>query len=220
MKTRFDARLVVGPLLILIGALFLLQNMGALGFLGALSEALWALLWTGIFGIAGLGFLMMLLLNQENWWAAIPGFALLGLSGTILTAELLPGFPLVGSIFLGSLALGFLVVYILHRENWWAIIPSGVLLTLAVVAGLDELVAMDTGAIFFLGLGATFVLVGLLPTSEGRMTWAFIPAAVLLGLGVIIAASFQSFMNLLWGILLIGFGLLLIYRNFFRPQRQ
>ncbi len=212
--TRNDGRLIWGGLLVLLGIVFLLQNLGVFDVFGLIPESLWAIFWMGAFGVTGLIFLGGLWLKQENWWMAIPGFVLLGLAGTILSEEILGGFPFGGSIFLGSIALGFVTVYVMNREQWWAIIPGGVLLTLAAVAGLDEVSGGESGGLFFLGLAATFALVALAPTAKGRMTWAWIPAGVLFVMAVVITASLEGFFNLLWPLALVALGSGLLYRNY------
>jgi hypothetical protein len=203
-----DLRVVWGALLILGGIFFLLGNLGILDFTGVL----WSLLWMGIFGIAGLAFLVVLALNRENWWAAIPGFALLGLAGTVAVDLFLPQSPLGGTIFLGSIGLGFLFVYLFRPENWWAIIPGGVLLTLSLVT-VTEPMGLNAGAILFLGMGVTFAVVALLPTPQGRMHWAFIPAGVLFVMGVAIGFSFEVMLGYIWPAALILGGLFLLFRS-------
>ena len=219
--TRKDGRLVWGALLVLLGFGFLLQNLGVFDVFGLIPESLWTIFWIGAFGSAGVLFLVGLWLNRDNWWMAIPGFVLLGLSATILVDEFLPGFPFGGSIFLGSISLAFITVYVMNREHWWAIIPGGVLFTLAVVAGLDEVSGWETGALFFLGLALTFALVALSPaTARGKMNWAWIPAGVLFALAVVTTASMEGFINILWPLVLVIVGGALLYRNYLRTGKE
>ena len=219
--TRKDGRLVWGALLVLLGFGFLLQNLGVFDVFGLIPESLWTIFWIGAFGSAGVLFLVGLWLNRDNWWMAIPGFVLLGLSATILVDEFLPGFPFGGSIFLGSIGLSFVTVYVMNREHWWAIIPGGVLFTLAVVAGLDEVSGWETGGVFFLGLALTFALVALSPaTARGKMNWAWIPAGVLFALAVVTTASMEGFINILWPLVLVIVGGALLYRNYLRTGKE
>jgi hypothetical protein len=217
-----DLRLLWGILLILAGGFFLIQNLGWFDFLGFIPQTLWSLIWTGIFGLGGMAFLGGLLLTgRRNWWMAIPGFVLLGLAGTIVAGDILTFIPFEGSIFLSSIGLGFLTVYILNRDMWWALIPGGVMGTLAVVAALDEIGVGDaSGAFFFLGLGATFALVGLVPTPHGRMTWAWIPAGVMLVLSIVILTSMEGLLNVLWPLILVVVGGLILFRNLVRSQHS
>ena len=213
---RFETRVAWGILLIAGGVLFLLQNLGILG--GGI-----ALLWALLFGAAGVIFLYVFLTDRANWWAVIPGFVLLSLAVLIVLNQLAPGVGGTwgGALFLGGVGLGFWVIYFVNREHWWAVIPGGVLLTLALVAGLSSVLeGIETGGVFFLGLGLTFGLLSFLPTPQGRMKWALIPAAVLLVMGLLITAAFTSALNYLWPLALILIGLYLIFRTFGFRQGQ
>jgi len=210
---RIDRSLLLGLALVGAGMLFLLQN---LGFLGTLENAFWALL----FGAAGIGFLAALARDRAHWWAAIPGFALLGIGMLIALGDLAPAFAETwgGALFLGMIGLGFWVVYLVCRACWWAIIPGGALFTLALIAGLSKsLAGEDLGWIFFLGLSATFGLVYLLPTNEGRMRWAIYPAAGLLVMALLMITAMGALVNLVWPMVLILAGMYLMYRTL-RPR--
>ena len=213
---RFETRVAWGILLIAGGVLFLLQNLGILG--GGI-----ALLWALLFGAAGVIFLYVFLTDRANWWAVIPGFVLLSLAALIALDQLAPevGGTWGGALFLGGVGLGFWVIYFVNREHWWAVIPGGVLLTLALVAGLSSILeGTEVGGVFFLGLGLTFGLLSFLPTPQGRMKWALIPAAVLLVMGLLITAAFASALNYLWPVALILIGLYLIFRTLGFRQGQ
>jgi hypothetical protein len=204
---RFDYRLILGLFLIGIGLLILLQNLNVLGFL-------WDSIWALLFALGGAAFLVVFMHHSNNWWAAIPGFVLLGLGALIGLDALFPRLEdaVGGAIFLGSISLGFWVVYLRRREQWWAIIPGGVLLTLALVAGLSNVLpGVEVGGIFFLGLAATFGLLYVLPMPQGRMRWAIIPAAVLLGIGIIITVVSSPILLYVWPAALVLVGLWLLY---------
>ncbi len=207
---RFDVRAIGGILLIVVGVLLLLQNIGI--FVGVV-----ALIWALIFAAGGLIFLYMFLTNRTQWWAIIPGFALLGLAALIALDEFFPrvGDILGGTLFLGGIGLAFWVIYFLKRESWWAVIPGGVMFTLALIAGLDSVFeGLETGGVLFLGLGLTFGLLSFVPTPQGRMKWPLIPAAVLLVMGLLITAATTGLLNYLWPIALILAGLYLLFRLF------
>jgi hypothetical protein len=197
-------------LLIVAGVLFLLQSLGIVGFA--------VIIWPALIGIASLAFLFVFLsAPQANWWAAIPGFILLGVAGIVALDQLAPevGEIWSGSLFLGSIALAFWMIYLSNPEHWWAVIPGGVLLTLAVVSGLSPVVeGIETGGILFFGLGLTFALLAFLPTPEGRLTWSIIPAIVFLIVGVFMTAAATQLINYVWPVLLILGGLYLLFRTF------
>jgi hypothetical protein len=210
---RDYARPILGALLVLVGALIFLQNMGVV-------RADWAGFWALAFAAGGVAFLLLLLGGTRYWWAAIPGFTLLGI-GMLIGLDLVAPAMTVnwgGPIFLGMIGMGFLAVYLMNRVNWWAIIPSGVLITLAVVAASGQMApGAETGALFFLGLAATFGLVYLLPGPGGqRMTWALIPAAVMLALGAVVSFAATGIANFIWPAVLIVAGAYLLLRNFRR----
>jgi hypothetical protein len=202
--------LIWGALLIGAGIVLLMQNFG---LFGTAAPTIWSIL----FLLGGAGFVGLFATNRALWWALIPGFTLLGL-GTLLAVELLaPALAAAwgGSIFLAGIGLGFWAVYLAHPGHWWAIIPGGVLVTLAVVAGFDSLATgFDTGAIFFGGLALTFALVYLLPTEPRRMGWALIPTAICAALALVIVSSSTAVLDFVWPAALIVVGLYFVYRTF------
>jgi hypothetical protein len=202
-----QSRYVWGGLLVVAGILFLLQE---LNILSSPFEYLWMLLMAAGSAV----FLWIYFTRKDQWWAIIPGLTLLGL--TVVTVEslfdFLPGSDWVGAVFLGSIGLAFWLVYLRRQDQWWAIIPGGVMLTLSLVAGLDSLLEWSD-VIFFLGLGGTFFLVALLPGSDKNTKWAYIPAGVLTILGLVLFSPIENIMNIIWPILLIGLGVLILLRS-------
>ena len=206
---RFEASVAWGILLIAGGVLFLLQNLGILG-------SGMALVWALLFATAGAVFMYVFLNDRDNWWAVIPGCVLLSVGTLIGLDELAPMVSnlLGGALVLGSIGLSFLIIYFTKREYWWAIIPGGVMLTLAVVTIVDSVAQdIEVGGILFLGLGATFGILSLLPHPQGRMKWPLIPAAVLLIMGVLLTAASASVLNYIWPMALVLAGLYLVYRS-------
>ena len=171
---RLGVAAVAGVVLIVFGLLFLL---GALGIVRVGVTAL-----PVFFGLGGLVFLYVFFANRANWWALIPGLTLLGLAGLIAWGEFGPqDAEAWGPVFfLLMIALSFWLIYALNPENWWAVIPGGVLTTVALVVGLSSVFAEGPWlvGVFFLGLSVTFGLLWLLPSPQGRLKWALIPAAV------------------------------------------
>jgi hypothetical protein len=203
-----------GLLLILAGGVFLLDNLNLIEIGG--------FVWGILIGIGGLAFLSVYAAMRENWWALIPGVILLSVAALILADSFLPqgSGEWGGSIVLGGTGLAFLLVFLSNREFWWALIPAGVMITLACVVGLEDVLGgVETGGVFFLGLGLTFALVGLVPTPEGQMRWAFIPAVILTIIGLLILVALSSLINYIWAVALIAGGLIIILRAF-RTRRN
>ncbi len=213
-----NMRILWGLALIAGGFFFLMQSFG-------LFEWLWRFVWLTAFAAGGLSFLY-LFLQQTNkrWWAAIPGCALLGLSLISLIHVVGPRWlqAFTGPFFLFALASGFLLIYLVTPRNWWALIPGGVLTTLATVAGVEELGlhGMASGSVFFLGLGLTFLALVLLPhPNQKDLRWAWIPAGILLLLGFLIGTPFMVIPGTLWPLALIVAGAYLIWRQLAEQKR-
>jgi len=194
---RFDYRVLIGAALILGGILMLLDKTGLLT--GATD-----FFWAGLLALGAGIFLFWFFNDRSKWWAAIPGFTLAGMAASTL---LLDRIGWGGLAFLGGIGVGFWAVYVRQPAQWWAIIPGGVLLTLGFTSALTEAFNIgETGGVFFVGLGLTFLLVALL----ARMKWAYIPAALLLLLGLMLGTPFVGVLEYAWiGILLIA-GLALV----------
>jgi hypothetical protein len=194
---RFDYRILIGAALILGGVLMLLDRADILK--GATD-----FFWAGVLALGAGIFLYNFFSDRSKWWAAIPGFTLAGMAASSL---LLDRIGWGGLAFLGGIGIGFWAIYFADRSRWWAIIPGGVLLTLGFTSVMtDAYGVIDSGGVFFVGLGLTFVLVALL----AKMKWAFIPAAVLLLLGFFLGTPFIGIMEYVWiGVLLVS-GIVLV----------
>ncbi|HTX79949.1 MAG TPA: hypothetical protein VMC62_09785 [Longilinea sp.] len=177
----FNWRALIGIVLVVIGGLSFLQGFNVIHLHGDI----WGMSFAVLFAAIGAAFLYVMASNRLNWWAAIPGFALLGLAALILLA-MVPGFPGVygGAIFMASISLGFLVVYLMDRRNWWAIIPGGSVLSVAVMIALTPFGGNLAVGVMFFGMGVTFAALTLLPVAGTRMSWAWIPALALFLMGV------------------------------------
>jgi hypothetical protein len=198
---RWNARIWIGAGLVVLGLLMLLERVGL--FRGV-ADLFWGLIF-----LAGAAFFFYRFLTngRSEWWAAIPGFALLGIAGTILLSNILPQWS--GFWFLAALGMGFVTVYLFRREFWWAIIPGGVLITLAFVAVLGDAFGGNTSpGVLFLGFGLTFILVALL----AGLQWAWIPGIILVVMGAVFGLAFTGAASLVWPAALIVGGLLLIFQ--------
>ena len=117
---------------------------------------------------------------------------------------------------MGSISLAFWLVYFSNRNNWWAVIPAGVMLTLAVMPIISEQVSGELqGGIFFFGIGLTFALLGIIPNQGGNLRWAFIPAGIMLLMGMLLSTAAIGLINYIWPVLFIVLGLFLLVRNYY-----
>ena len=142
-----------------------------------------------------------------HWWTLIAGPALLGIGAVIL----LPAGG-DGAIFLGGIGAGFGLVALTSGERWWAIIPAGSLLTLALIALLSGVIGgLLSGALLFLGLGLTFAVVAALKVREKPITWALFPAVACVFVALLIATS-GSAGEVVWPLALVAAGVVLLVR--------
>jgi hypothetical protein len=202
-----------GSLLIVAGLLFLIQEIFKI--------QLGSIFWGVLLGLAGLFFILIYVGNRLNWWALIPGVTLAGVGLATILDVLLPGVgsALGGMLVLGGIGAGFIGVYISDRRQWWAIIPAGVMLTLAVISVLDNLLSdLGTGGLLFFGLGITFAVLALLPGEQGKMRWAWIPAIVLVIVGLLVTAAAEELLIYLGPAALILGGLFIILRTMSRRR--
>jgi hypothetical protein len=209
MMKVLSSRLFWGLALVFGGALLLLDTLSVIN--------VGDIFWTIVTALAGILFLSLFVTNHDHWWALIPGIILLTISVTIGLYSFLPGFSktnLSVAILFGGISLSFLLVYIAARSNWWAIIPAGIIATIAATAIVDKNNSDFRGVgLFFFGLGITFALVAILPTSAGRMWWAWIPAGILGLIGSLILIEAEKYINYIWPSLLILGGILLVGRS-------
>ena len=188
-------------------------TLAALGVLILLPESLEELGGAIFLGGIALSFWYVYLTDRaERWWAIIPGGVLTALSLLILASSYFEEYS--GAIVLGGIGLTFFIVYLTNPgERWWAIIPGGVLATLAgMTIAAERFGEFQTAGFFFLGLAATFLLVGLL----AKMSWAYWPALVLGIMGFLGIASLLNLANYVWAVALILGGAFLILRYFVR----
>lgn len=200
-------QVVLGALVLAAGVLLLLDTL----FPDQIPAVAWSALLLA--GAAAFGFAFFS--SPSWWWAAIPAGALLGAAAApIMELDPLGSGQWTEVPFLAALSLGFWAVYLKDHRRWWAVIPGGVLLTLAVVTGATDAVgATIAGAIFLFGLSATFVLVAVLPTGASRHRWAWIAAGVLAAVGFVVLLQSAQLLVVLayaWPIAVIAAGAFLL----------
>ncbi len=188
MRKHGYSSLIWGGLLVILGLGFLAENLDLLGdwnmpvgslVLGAISlmflaifagdrEQWWALIpGLVVLGVAaavffaeqdliadhvvatiilagvGLPFLLIFVMDRSHWWALIPGMTMSGIAvAVLLEGTGIIGDEMIGGVVVGGIALGFLSIYMIDRKQWWAMIPGGILGTIAcllLIAGAVDL---------------------------------------------------------------------------------
>lgn len=205
------------------GLLIIILGIGALAYnFGALNDykLITAYIVAALLAVMGAAFLLAIAFQRENWFYVIPGFSLLSLGGvTYLTTQENVKPEWLGALFLGGIALGFLVIFLRNRqERWWALLQAETILIIALVGlglGIPEDATRLVGALLFGGFATSFFFVWLFSGHRGRFVWALILAGVLAVFAAAILTSGQSqLMLLLWPVLLLLIGLFLIARVF------
>lgn len=197
---------IFGILLILAGALLGLQQFGYLG--GNVGDALF----TGLWALGAIYFGNMYLRDRSHWWFALVALILGSWAISSLLDLFVPnlGGLVGGALFLGAIGAGFLVAYARQRSNWWAIIPAGVLFTLAIISVVDDLpgapLPLDSGALLFFGIGLTFLAISVLNVEGQRLSWAMIPGLVLIAFGLFVGFGQAASWNYIWPSLIILVG--------------
>jgi len=173
--------------------------------------------WIGtlfLFMIA-LSFFAVYLNDRTRQWALLVAYILFVLSIAPAMASFGGDVPAYfGSIFLLAVAIPFFIVYFRSSEkNWWAIIPAGVMTTLAIIATLgiagwirDTQTGGISNAILMGGLAATFAVIWL----RHAKPWAKVVTIVLAVLGVA-SIFFASYGEFFWPVAFILLGAYLLY---------
>lgn len=201
-----DYRSLLGILLIAGGLLLGAQQLGYLR--GDWSDAVFAGLWA----LGALFFFDLYRRDRSQWWFGLVAFILGGLAASNLLSLAFPalGDAIGSGIFFGAMALGFILVYRRDSNNWWALIPAGVMLSLGAISVADELpfqLPFDEGGLLFIGIGLTFLVLTQINVAGERLTWAIYPAIPLILFGIFVAFGRSASWNVVWPVLIIVFGL-------------
>jgi hypothetical protein len=167
-----------GGLLILLGVLSLISTVVNLSA------------WIWFFALTAGGFVMLAVYRAKhsNWWALIPAYVLWATAAllALITLGILRD-EAIAMYVLAAIALPFLIVFLRDQSQWWALIPTYVLLAIIVLLALtsvrvikDELIA--TYVLWTIAL--PFLIVFL---RDRRQWWALIPTYVLGVIGLMVA---------------------------------
>ncbi len=203
------SRLIWGVALVAMGAFFLAQQ---LGLFGPLQLPFWAF----AFGLLGLIFLVTFFADRRQWWSLIPGCILLGAALIIVNEqnELITA-QQAGGLFLFSIGLPFLLIYLVDRRLWWALIPGGILSLLALMTFVvGNVNGQVVAALMLFGLAAVFAVLRFATRSNPYMGWATWVAIILAGIGALVLITGPVATAVVGPAILIGLGLILLVRAY------
>lgn len=170
--------------------------------------------------LIGLSFFVVYLNNRAHTWALLVAYILGVLS--IAPAMASGGGDTAayfGPVFLFAVALPFFVLYFRTLENWWAIIPAGVMTVLALIAGAaiagwirNEQQGGYANALLMFGLAGTFAVVWL----RHAKPWAKV-ATLIFVVVAIASIFFASYTEIFWPVAIILAGAYLLYTSL-RPR--
>lgn len=198
--------------LILSGLLLLIWNLDLLAPYAPWPEVLLGLL----FLVVALGFFSGYL-GGVAWWRLIPAWIMAALMAMVCL-NIVPTVAdeVVGALLFVGMAAAFVHIYLLDRlAHWWALLPAGFTLVIALVIAASALTHNITllGALLFGGMGAIFFLLYVLSRSTHHW-WSLIPGSVLLIFSlVILTAQPEGETSYLrwWPVLLIIGGLVVLW---------
>jgi hypothetical protein len=205
-----DYRSLLGLSLIVAGLLLFLQQSNYLQ--GEWSDAVFAGLWA----LGALYFYDLFRRDRTQWWFGMVALIMLGVAANRLLDLFFPeiGAVIGGAFFLIAIGVGFLIAYRRNAANWWAIIPAGVMFTLATISVVDDLGAnlpFETGGLLFVGIGLTFLVLTQLRVEGERLSWAIFPAIPLLILGLFVGLGREASWSYIWPALVILLGLYFLF---------
>ncbi|MBV7327694.1 hypothetical protein KFU94_05425 [Chloroflexi bacterium TSY] len=181
---------------------------------------------SAVLGGIGITFFGAYASTKKNWWRLIPAWTLFALA-TMIIGSTFPGFAssVIAALLFVGLSLAFFHIYTINRaDHWWAIIPGGFMLVLAIVIAISSFIsqAETLGAILFAGMGAVFFGLYILGSTQQHW-WALIPGSGLVVFGIFVfvldafGAESEGGIFRWWPILLILLGAILGLRAFRRP---
>lgn len=173
---------------------------------------------TFVLVVVALPFLYVFFRDRSHWWALIPAYVLLSIGLMIPLVEYnIMRDTFVATYVLGSIALPFLVIYLLNREHWWALIPAYTLITIGVMVSLLEarvLSDLIVPAFVMFAIAIPFLFVYARNPSQW---WPLIPGGIMALIGTGFLLSERS-TRLVAPVLVIALGVVIILRQFFRSS--
>ena len=207
--------IVWGALIILLGIFLLLITTDVISININTAWVFGILFFFGFLIFIGLYISM----HRTQFWPLIPGIISLGLSILILSEEINIKGHIGAGLFILFIGLSFLMVTVLHKQHWWAIIPAGMVGSVSLVIFFSDEIGVG---LMFLGMGFTFLaLYFLLLNRPEKHWWPLIPGGILSFMGMLfLLFGAVEFGNYILPIALIIVGTILIIRHLKTEQQK
>jgi hypothetical protein len=210
----------VGVVLILCGVFFLLMNFKIIPESGDLNNRVLGVL----FFITGIVFTFFQGGGGGLFWFLIPA----GVSFTVGIITLVVGidqlFSLVNlGFFCLGLAVTFLLIFLLRKTAWWALLPSGALAGIwawIMLALLQPAIGVHPAAFVFF-VGVSFIAIYLFSVQKHKMRFALFTGLLIVTAGALyyFIVIFHQF-TLFWAILLVASGILFPFAVMLFDKRE
>lgn len=212
--------LFLGIALVVIGGLFLLDNFYYLDMRGEYIASI-------VFLVASLFFYSQYIPNKYNVWGLVLG----SISLFIATAIYIGNSywireAMIGVALFVILGTSFIIAYLRSRKTWGLIIPAGAAYTIGAIIFNEETYMIkypiNSGIIFFAGIGLTFLLLYLMKNDERKLGWAIFPAIGCIVMAAIIGMvdGYYYFEDIVFPVVIIAVGLVLVVKSLFNRNRQ
>ena len=158
----------------------LLALAGQMGYVDSFAPQMWMIAFAAISLIALVSYALS---GWKQWALLFPAGVFGGLAMIIALAEANVDSAAVASPLFFGLLIPFIAAYLTDRtRNWWALIPGGVMLFLALTTLLVDSTGGEwVGALFLFMIALSFLVVYL---NNRTRTWALIVAYILAVLGI------------------------------------
>jgi len=206
-------RITAGALILIVGVVLLLSQLGIVALRGELWGAL-ALL------AGGIVFCALWLSDTKEWWPLIPGGVMAGWGlAKLLDLLGLPSWLTILVGFLGS-SLPFFYIFLKlgTQEGWWALIPGGIMAAWGLGSMLGAL-GLPEALVPLIGfVGSALPFLYIFSLDRKKNWWALIPGGIMAFMGLVatlgqVVGEAWTSTFVLWGIAVVFAGVFLLDRR-------
>jgi hypothetical protein len=200
--------IVWGGLLIFFGLMSLVATLTDLS----------AWVWVALLIVAGFGVFAVYLTDLSEWRLLIPAYVLWAIAAlvTLITLNVLQD-EAIATFVLAAIALPFLVTFLRDRTQWWALIPTYILLAVGVMVGLIGAGVLDDLLIPAYVMFAIAIPFFVVYVRDRKQWWPLIPGGIMaiIGLSFLIAEAAAQYIG---AAALVVVGIWIVARQFIRQE--